>query len=460
MVPRRRRDESGGMTTTASDTPPPQGPPQGQPQGDPTSPPPAYGQAGPRVTRDDLQDVRRLRRTVGPRRTVAGVAGGLARFFDVDPLLIKVAFVVLSFFGGAGLFLYCALWLVVPDERTDRAAINLDERNLKIALIGTAAVSALFLLGAWSGEWTPWPLAIVALVIAFFLSRRDRTDEPIPPPPPGSPYAASYPPYAAASAAAPGVATPASPTYGAAVPSDPSYAAGPPSPPTPAPPAWTPPPPPAPDPRKRGPILFWFTLALLVFATGVLGVVDVAGADVSAAAYPALALGLIGAMLVIGAFWGRAGGIILLGLLTIPPLCVAAAIDNVQTERLTPSPTSAAEVADEYTMDNGALTLDLTQVIDPARLDGRTVRVAGGLGQIVVRVPRGLGVNYRADVNGFGVVTVNGAEQGGPDVTSTGTIPGRLGALRLEISLDVGEIRIETGRPTVIDRIVTEGAQR
>ena len=42
-----------------------------------------------------------------------------------------------------------------------------------------------------------------------------------------------------------------------------------------------------PDPRKKGPILFWFTLALIALAEGALGVVDAAGAHIAAPAYPA-----------------------------------------------------------------------------------------------------------------------------------------------------------------------------
>ena len=74
-----------------------------------TQPPPTPGpDSGPRVGWDDIRDLGRIRRTTGDRR-VAGVAGGLARHLDIDPLIVRVAFVVLTFFGGAGLLLYVAL---------------------------------------------------------------------------------------------------------------------------------------------------------------------------------------------------------------------------------------------------------------------------------------------------------------------------------------------------------------
>lgn len=47
-------------------------------------------------------------------RKLAGVCGGLGEFFDTDPLLFRVAFVVLFFAWGTGILLYLALWLLMP----------------------------------------------------------------------------------------------------------------------------------------------------------------------------------------------------------------------------------------------------------------------------------------------------------------------------------------------------------
>jgi phage shock protein C len=49
-------------------------------------------------------------------RKLAGVCGGLAQYFNVDAILIRVLFVVLAFLGGSGLFLYLAMWIIVPKE--------------------------------------------------------------------------------------------------------------------------------------------------------------------------------------------------------------------------------------------------------------------------------------------------------------------------------------------------------
>jgi phage shock protein C len=49
-------------------------------------------------------------------RKIAGVAGGLAEYFDTDPLLIRLAFVVLALAGGGGVLIYFILWIVTPEK--------------------------------------------------------------------------------------------------------------------------------------------------------------------------------------------------------------------------------------------------------------------------------------------------------------------------------------------------------
>jgi phage shock protein C len=49
-------------------------------------------------------------------RMVAGVCGGLAQYFNVDPTLIRVLFVLLAVLGGSGLLLYIAMWIIVPKQ--------------------------------------------------------------------------------------------------------------------------------------------------------------------------------------------------------------------------------------------------------------------------------------------------------------------------------------------------------
>ena len=51
-------------------------------------------------------------------RKIAGVCGGLGEYFDVDPVLFRVIFIVLAFVGGLGILLYIVLWLVMPQDTT------------------------------------------------------------------------------------------------------------------------------------------------------------------------------------------------------------------------------------------------------------------------------------------------------------------------------------------------------
>ena len=50
-------------------------------------------------------------------RKIAGVCGGIAHYFGIDPLIIRVWFIALIFFGGAGFVMYFVLLLVMQDER-------------------------------------------------------------------------------------------------------------------------------------------------------------------------------------------------------------------------------------------------------------------------------------------------------------------------------------------------------
>jgi phage shock protein C len=58
---------------------------------------------------------KRLTRSTSDRM-LAGVAGGLANYLGLDPTILRIAFVVLTVFGGSGLTLYIVVWLLMPEE--------------------------------------------------------------------------------------------------------------------------------------------------------------------------------------------------------------------------------------------------------------------------------------------------------------------------------------------------------
>jgi len=49
-------------------------------------------------------------------RMLAGVAGGIAKYFNVDPTLVRLLFVLFALAGGPGLLVYIILWIIMPVE--------------------------------------------------------------------------------------------------------------------------------------------------------------------------------------------------------------------------------------------------------------------------------------------------------------------------------------------------------
>lgn len=419
MVDGPVRDESGAMDNAV---PPPPAPGPSQPgPGDQPGPPPGHD-GGPRVTTAEMKDLGRLRRSVTDRH-VAGVAGGLARHLDVDPILVRVAFVIGAFFGGAGLLLYFAAWLFVPEEGSQEQPLGLDERSRVAVLVIAAALALLAAVGDWAGAyWFPWPIALLALGVLWFVQRDRRTR--------------TWAPYAGPAPTAGPATDPA--TGGQPYPHD-LTAPGAPIPPIdysrlrPQ------------NPRKRGPVLFWFTLALIALAEGTLLVVDLAGVGVLPSAYPALALAITAAMLLLGAFWGRAGGLILVALLAAGATWATAASEQWESQTLRYAPQQASEVRDTYELHGGQLVLDLSQVEDPEALAGREVRVDAGAGQVEVIVPTGLDVLANTDV-GVGSLTVFGDQSEGLGINRTGSHTGDDSTVDLTVDIDlgVGEVVVRT----------------
>ena len=406
------------MDTTTPPPDQPEPPASDPPASDPPAPVTPPTTEGPRVSSEQMRDLGRLRRSVTDRR-VAGVAGGLARHLDVDPIIVRVALVVLVFFGGSGLLLYAAGWLLVPEEGTADQPLGLDERSRRIALIGAGVLAGLAALGDWAGAfWFPWPVVIVALVVLWFLNRNQQHAVP-----PASGYGSSL-----TGSTYEGFEQ-AGPTY-----TGPAYTG-----PTYDPAAYVRPR----NPRKRGPLLFWSTLALIAIGIGTLGVIDAAGTDVPDAGYAALAMAVTGVMLVLGAFWGRAGGLILVGLIAAIATVAGTASEDLEGTRLAYAPTTVGEVRDSYDLGTGEMTLDLSGITDVDGLDGRDITVDAGVGTVEVVVPRGMDVSVDASA-GVGNVEVFEQESGGFDVQQDGFVDGgdEVPDMTIEVDLGIGQVTV------------------
>jgi phage shock protein C len=57
--------------------------------------------------------VKRLTRSSTDKK-IAGVCGGLAEYFDLDPTLVRILWLLLIFFGGTGVLAYVILWIALP----------------------------------------------------------------------------------------------------------------------------------------------------------------------------------------------------------------------------------------------------------------------------------------------------------------------------------------------------------
>jgi phage shock protein PspC (stress-responsive transcriptional regulator) len=120
-------------------------------------------------------------------RMIAGVCGGLGDYFDINPVFYRVGFVVLTFLGGAGILIYAACALVIPQEgETESIASDVlrNHRKRPVALIGLilAAVAGIALLSHISIRYhsdTFWVIVLIAGGLLIWSQRRDR---PAPPP--------------------------------------------------------------------------------------------------------------------------------------------------------------------------------------------------------------------------------------------------------------------------------------
>jgi len=390
------------------------------------------------VDRQHLRSYEQLRRSVTDRK-IAGVAGGLGRHLNIDPTILRVLFVVLCFFGGAGFVAYGVAWLLVPEEGKPDGIIAMNENTRNGVLIVGGVVAALLLIGdSWGGIGFPWPVFLVGVGVLIYLAFRGRAPRAVQQTPPPSFYGPEAPASGAPSGdTAMGTAYTASSGIG--------YAEQPP------PPPWEPAPPVAPyqPPRpKSGPKLFGTTLALVAVALGGLGLYDVAGGSVVDSAYPALALTVVGVMLVVGAWVGRAGGLILLGIVASFALVVTSvlgtfrAMDLRDGQRIDVAPVSADHVRNSYEVRQGQVSVDLSRVSDPEALNGRVIHVGGTAAEVLVVLPRGVESDVTAGIDGPGQIDLPDRHSGGINTNLAGIYGTGSSVVTIDTHLAVGHIEV------------------
>lgn len=377
-------------------------------------------------------------------RKLAGVAGGLAAYLGVDPLWIRIAFVLISIPGGLGVLLYLLGWVLIPEEGEQAAIGDGLLEHLRRAPTWVAIV--LFVLAGivfFDRPWGPpvfWAAALIAVGIWLYHNDTHRQPPAGGPPaggPPAGPAAGGTPP-----TGNPPVfdAPPPPPSYqaaaGAGYPSYPGYAARPVA---------------VPRPRRPRSFLGRYTAAAVLVVLGLTAALDNIGAvRVPGRIYPALALLVVGAGLIVGAFWGRSRLLILAGLLILP---VAAAASLVRvplrggTGQRFYAPTSLQAVSPEYHLAAGQLHLDLTQLPAAAWTSPLHTRVRVAAGDIEIVVPSDVAVDFRGHT-GAGNIYLFGMIRNGTDVTLQTLVPGAQASsprLVLNAEASVGQIRVIRG---------------
>ena len=134
-----------------------------------------------------IPEIRRLQRSRSDRK-VAGVSGGLAQYFEIHPAIFRVGFVVLTLLGGAGLLIYAAAALVMPDEGKEdsiatAALRNRRDRPWPVIGLGFLAVAGAILLSrvSLSLNGGSWFLFLVAGIVILWITRQpaeDRAGDP------------------------------------------------------------------------------------------------------------------------------------------------------------------------------------------------------------------------------------------------------------------------------------------
>ena len=362
-------------------------------------------------------------------RWLAGVAAGLGLWFGVPVWIIRIAFALLCFAGGLGALLYVAGWLLIPREGETDAIVQgwlgtgQARRWVGVTLVGLAVIILASETGLIRGDLA-FAVVLIGLGVMLYrgdLSRGHHQQDVAP----------------SSSEAAASASEQAKPPVSEDAPSGRT---------PPESPASTPP------PVAETSYLGRVTVGLAVLALGVLGLMDsvTPGFHPQFRHYVALFVVVIGVGLIVGAWFGRPGGLIVLGLLLVPFLVLSPLVDLIDrrssfefdftmSERSIHRPGSVDGILDEYDLGVGSLLIDLRNV----DFDGRTVatEVDLGIGEVTVYLPDGVSATVYGDV-GVGELLVGAQRYNGLGVSGVYHLDGSEGMLELEADVGIGQVEV------------------
>ena len=85
---------------------------------------------------------------IADSKKIAGVCTGLGQYFDLDPVLFRLAFVVSVFFGGVGILAYLVMWIMVP-EASGQASAPASAKRLHLSSADRKIAGVCGGLGEW-----------------------------------------------------------------------------------------------------------------------------------------------------------------------------------------------------------------------------------------------------------------------------------------------------------------------
>ena len=405
----------------------------------PPPPPEGYGQP----PYGDYRPAPRLTRRTHDK-VIGGVAGGVADYFGIDPLIVRLSFAALALAGGGGIVLYVLGWIFIPARGVGepiRAGARIDlPKWMGIALLALAAlvlIPSLGYLGSENllGSELFWALILGGLGV-FLLRKEPEPKGPtpsspppnVPPPPPQSgptPPAGSGGGPVAYTAPAVGVARGAS--YPAPPPGYAASGSG--------------------APRRERSRLGPITLASALLAVGGAALLNNIGlTSLTGGQLGALALIVLGAGLVVGAWWGRARWLTFIGLLLLPFVALFNLVDvplRGEVGSNLSSPRTQEDIDANYEVLAGDLTIDLGRYRfyeEPADLD-----LDLAFGEVTVFVPRGVYVEMTGSMEA-GQIDFLGTSRGGRSLDINDTDGDSASDARLIIALDAGVGHVEVIR--------------
>lgn len=358
-------------------------------------------------------------------RRIAGVAGGVAEYFAIDPIIVRLGFVIAVFAGGTGLIAYAIAWLVLPDAGDDP-----DETGRRPVDRSTIVALTLLALAVIVGVSDPFdggvvtPLLLIGAGVYLLHQRPLDTAETVPPPVPDSVIGA------------------------------PSDARGW----RPGDPGLPPPPPPvggadgsggAPRREREPAIVTRLTLSLLaLWFAGAIAFDQLDWAEADAGAVVAIALLLVGGASLIASLIGGGRGLIPLGLLLALTLAVAVVLEPVIEDGVGDREHAVTDIDSlepAYRLGIGQLDVDLSALVIPPG-ETASVEVELGIGEATVLIPSDVNLRLEGDV-GVGELVILGDEENGigNELSIDSTSADTASTLVIDLSVGIGSGRIERG---------------